>query len=82
MNLNFITEIWEAVTQHMTASDRSDAADSLINLLIDNDYEADDIKEAFRGNRDILGALKDYTDSVEVEEDYEDYDEDQDDYEE
>lgn len=78
MNLNFIAEVWEAITQHMTADDRSDAADSLVNLLIDNDYEADDIKEAFRGNREILSSLKDYTDSVEVEEELEDYDEDED----
>lgn len=78
MNLTFIAEVWEAITQHMNISDRGDAADSLVNLLIDNDYEADDIKEAFRGNRDVLSALKDYTDSVEVEEDYEDYDEDED----
>jgi len=78
MSLLFITEVWEAITQHVSASDRTDAAESLVNLLIDNDYEADDIKEAFRGNRDILGALKDYTDSVEVEDEYEDYDEDED----
>ena len=78
MNLNFIAEVWEAITQHMSATDRVDAADSLVNLLIDNDYEADDIKEAFRGDREMLSALKDYTDSVEVEEDYEDYEEDED----
>jgi hypothetical protein len=79
MNLNFITEVWDAITQHMSASDRPDAADSLVNLLIDNDYEAEDIKEAFRGNREVLTALKEYADSVEIEEDY---DEDDDDYDE
>lgn len=76
MSLNFITEVWEAITQHMTASDRTDAADSLVNLLIDNDYEAEDIKDAFRGVREVLTAIKDYNDSVEIEEEYEDYDED------
>lgn len=78
MNLNFIAEVWDAITQHMTADDRTDAADSLVNLLIDNDYEAEDIKDAFRGCREIQTAIKDYTDSVELEEDDEDYDEDYD----
>lgn len=82
MNLNFIAEVWEAITQHMNQPDRTDAADSLVNLLVDNDYEAEDIKTAFRGNREVLSALKDYTDSVEVDEDYEEYDEDEEGYEE
>lgn len=82
MNLNFIAEVWEAITQHMNSVDRTDAADSLVNLLIDNDYEAEDIKTAFRGNREVLTALKDYSDTAELEEEYEDYDEDSDGYEE
>lgn len=74
--LNFIAEVWEAITHNMNTSDRSDAADSLINLLIDNNYEAEDIKEAFRGDHDVLGALKDYG-SIDIDEEYLDYDEDE-----
>ena len=46
---------------------------------VENNYEADEIKEAFRGEKEILTALKDYASEHEVEEEYEEYDEDEDD---
>ena len=50
----------------------------LINLLIDNNYEADDIKSAFRGDKEMLGALKGYAEQHDIEEDYEEFEEDED----
>ena len=35
MNLNFVAEVWDALRTHIDFNDRSDAADTLINLLID-----------------------------------------------
>jgi hypothetical protein len=75
MSLTFIREVWDALRNHMDVSDRNDAADSLINLLIDNNYESEDIKDAFRSDKEILTALKDYIEDQEVEEDYEDFEE-------
>ncbi len=49
-----------------------DAADSLINLLIDHNYDSVDIKAAFKGDRDIIDALKFYTDQQDEEYDDED----------
>lgn len=74
MSLDFVAEVWEVLLSHIDFNDRADAADSLVNLLIDNDYEANDIKEAFRGDKEVISALKEYTDQV--EEEYEDYDDD------
>ena len=71
MSLDFVAEVWEALSSHIDLNDRSDAADTLVNLLIDNDYEATDIKEAFRGDKEVIVALKEYTDQV--EEEYEEY---------
>ena len=80
MSIDFIAEVWDALRPHVDSNERKDAADTLINLLIDNDYEAADIKEAFRGDKDILGALKFYAEQHE-EDDYEDdEDEDQDEW--
>ena len=76
MNLDFVAEVWDAVRSHIDLNDRSDAADSLVNLLIDNNYEAEDIKEAFTGEKEVLTALKEYMAERDVEESYEDYDED------
>ena len=74
MSLDFVAEVWEALSSHIDLNDRSDAADTLVNLLIDNDYEATDIKEAFRGDKEVIVALKEYSDQV--EEEYEEYEND------
>ena len=74
MSLDFVAEVWDALRPHVDSNERKDAADTLINLLIENDYEAADIKEAFRGDKDILSALKFYAEQHEEDED-EDLDE-------
>ena len=76
MNLNFVSEVWDALRSHIDFNDRTDAADSLINLLIDNNYEAEDIKDAFKGDKEMLTALKENLALHDTEESYEDYDED------
>jgi hypothetical protein len=78
MSLEFVTEVWDALRSHIDLNERSDAADTLINLLIDNNYETDDIKDAFRGDKEMLKALKGYAEQNDVEDDYEDYEEDSD----
>ena len=80
MSLDFVAEVWDALRTHIDMSERKEAADTLVNLLIDTGYDADDIKESFRGDKEISGALKFYREQHEVEEEYEeDYDEDEDD---
>jgi hypothetical protein len=80
MSLEFTAEIWDALRSHIDFNDRSEAADSLINLLIDHNYEPEDIKDAFRGEKEVLSALKDYLEQQDVEEDYEEYEDDADDW--
>jgi hypothetical protein len=76
MKLDFVSEVWDALRSHIDFNDRSDAADSLVNLLIDNNYEAEDIKDAFKGDKEMLTALKENLALNDTEESYEDYDED------
>jgi|TARA_R110000868_G_scaffold155318_2_gene381719 hypothetical protein len=73
MSLDIIAEVWEALREHIDLSERNDAADTLVNFLIDNNYEIDDIKDAFK-DKDITKALKGYADEHFPEED-DDYDE-------
>ena len=75
MSLDFVSEVWDALRDHIDLNERVVAADTLVNLLIDNNYEIDDIKEAFR-DKDITRALKDYAEEHFVEDDYEEYEED------
>lgn len=79
MNLDFVAEVWDALKSHVDLNERKDAADTLVNILIDNSYETDDIKESFRGDKEVLQALKYYADQHDTDEEEEFYDEDQDD---
>ena len=78
MKLDFVAEVWDALRSHIDYNDRTDAADTLINLLVDNNYEAEDIKDAFKGDKEMLTALKENLAHQDTEESYEDYDEDED----
>jgi hypothetical protein len=77
MSLDTVSEVWEVLREHIDLNDRREAADTLVTYLIENNYEVDDIKDAFR-DKDITKALKDYADEHFQEEEYEEYDEDQD----
>lgn len=70
MSLSLISEVWDALREHIDLNERKDAADTLVHFLIDNNYEADNIKEEFR-DKDITSALKGYADQFTDEEEYE-----------
>ena len=77
MSLAMIAEVWEALSTHIDFNERSDAADTLVNYLIDNNHEIDDIKDAFK-DKEITKALKGYAEEHFQEDDYEEYDDDED----
>jgi hypothetical protein len=78
MKLDLITEVWEVLREHIDLNDRGEAADTLVNFLMDSNYEVEDIKEAFK-DKDITKALKGYAEQHFQEEEYEEYeDEDED----
>jgi hypothetical protein len=78
MSLSIVSEIWEVLREHIDFNDRAEAADTLVNYLMDNNYEVDDIKDEFK-DKDITKALKGYAEQHFQEEEYEEYDdEDQD----
>jgi hypothetical protein len=79
MSLDTIAEVWEALREHIDLSERDDAADTLVNFLIDNNYEIEDIKDAFK-DKDITKALKGYAEEHFPEEDEEYEDEDLDEW--
>ena len=73
MSLDSIVEVWEILRDHVDLNDKSDAADSLVNYLMDNNYEVEDIKDAFK-DKDITKALKGYAEQHFQEEEYEEND--------
>lgn len=78
MSITVIAEVWRALKLEIDETNLPDAAESLINVLIDNDYEAADIKEAFRRDPEVIEALREYNSQYDDEEEYEEYEEDED----
>lgn len=80
------SEIWSELKRFVNTVDRNEAAETIVSILIDNDSDVDDIRDAFKGDADIKRALtayldndKDYSEDDEEEEpEDEDYDEDED----
>jgi hypothetical protein len=79
MSVDVAYDIWTEFRRFLSTPDRAEAADALVNVLIDNDYDAEDIRSVFKGDADVKRALQSYLDDTEeeVEEDSEDYDEDE-----
>jgi hypothetical protein len=76
MSVDLASELWSEVKRYINDIDRQEAAEVFINVLIDNDIDAEDIRTAFRGESEIKKALQTYLDDEEEdeEEDYEDDD--------
>ena len=78
MSVDLAKEIWTELKRYVNTVDRSDAAETLVSVLIDNDVDADDIKVAFKTDSDVKAALahyiKDHQDEVDDDEDDDDYD--------
>jgi hypothetical protein len=72
MNLELARELWQELKRYIVATDRADAAESVVALMIDHDISADDIKDEFKGDQDIKHALASYFDN---DRDYDDEEE-------
>ena len=81
MSVELSREIWTELKRYVNTVDRDEAAETLIAVLIDNDVDADDIRETFKGDPEVRRALtsylKDHAD--EDDEDDEDLHDDEDD---
>ena len=72
MYLSIMSEVWHEMRRFINTVDRPDAAETLVNVLIDNDVDPEDIRENFKGDPDVRKALAEYldTDSEEEDDDY------------
>lgn len=77
MSVELSKEIWDELKRYVNTVDRAEAAETLVSVLIDNDADADEIKDVFKSDSEIKRALASYLkDHADEEEDYEDEDED------
>lgn len=63
MHESVASEIWGELKRYVNTVDRSEAAETVVSILIDNDCDVDDIKDAFKGDSDIKRALTAYLDN-------------------
>jgi hypothetical protein len=75
-------EIWSELKRFVNTVDRAEAAETMVQILMDNDSNVEDIRTAFKGDSDIKRALTAYLDNdkdyveeedAEEEEDFDDF---------
>ena len=64
------SEIWSELKRYINTVDRGEAADTLVAVLVDHDIDADDIRDAFKGDSEVKRALTSYLDDAEDSEEY------------
>ena len=72
-------EIWQELKRYISVVDRNEAADIVVNILIDNDYDITEIRQAFKSDSDVKRALQHHVDNADddEEEDFDDHDNDE-----
>jgi hypothetical protein len=70
MSAEVASEIWGELRRYVNTVDRDEAAETVVSILIDNDYDAEEIRDAFKGDSDIKRALAAYV-NRDVEEEIE-----------
>jgi len=76
MSADIAAEIWSELKRYINSMDQADAAETLVNIMIDNDIDSEDIRNAFAGDAVIKRILSDYVDEEEDEYEEEEYEED------
>jgi hypothetical protein len=74
MSVELSREIWNELKRYVNVVDRNEAAETLVSVLIDNDMNADEIKDTFKSDSEVKRALAHYLKDHEEEEDEEDND--------
>ena len=77
MPVALASELWSELKRYISTVDRDEAAETVVNILIDNDIDAEEIKANFKGDSDIKRALSQYTEDTgdaeeDIDEEYED----------
>lgn len=88
MSLTIMAEFWSAIKTFLATSDKPEAAEILVNTLIDNDVDPKEIRKTFRNDGNIINALglhdeifdDEESDEYLFDDDFNDFDEDEDDY--
>jgi hypothetical protein len=84
MSVDLAREIYNELKRFINTVDKDEAAETLVAVLIDNDIDADEIKNIFKSESEVKRALtsylKDHEDADAEEDEDEEYEDEDDDY--
>lgn len=75
--LEVIGEIWDLVSEHIPEGDLPDITENIVGILLDNDFDIEDIKYQFSNDSHMIDAVSyhgEFADSY--EEEFDDYEHD------
>jgi hypothetical protein len=78
MPVALASELWGELKRYISTVDRDEAAETVVNILVDNDIDIEEIKSNFKGDAEIKNALSQFTKDIEedIEEEYDNDDDD------
>ena len=71
MSVELTHDLWQELKRYISVVDRDEAADIVVNMLIDNDYDITDIRLAFKSDSDVKRALQHHVDDADEDEEVE-----------
>jgi hypothetical protein len=78
MPVALASEIWSEIKRYISTVDRNEAAETVVNIMIDNDIDVEEIKTNFKGDPEIKRALAQFTEDLDEDDsDEEEYEEDE-----
>lgn len=78
--LDTVAAVYEVLKRYINTTDMRDAAEDVLNVLIDHDFSYDELRESFSTEKEMVSALKAYQADEEDFDDDEDFAEDEDDW--
>ena len=79
MAIDLAHELWQELRRYVPSVDLEDAAETVVNVLVDNGHDADEIMEVFKNDALVRRVVTDLfgTDSESYEDDFDDEDDDE-----
>lgn len=79
MTEQLVANLWQEIERYINPSDRADAVETVLSVMVDHDCDPDDIRAAFAGDTEMKRALTAYLDEHDTEEEeYQDEEDDSD----
>jgi len=73
MTEHTVADIWREIKRYVNPTDRADAAETVVAVMIDHDSDPDIMLSAFAGDADLKRALQGYLDNDRGDDDDEEY---------